>query len=123
MSDQGEKIVFLAREILEAGAQPASFNRRTTRVTMSFKTLCLTTFLAAAGGGLVTNFTHENARPLNRYEKTEIQALVFYAAKVKGLDEAVLRRDLEEKMGVSSLDELMAGEFPEVRRFLQERAL
>ncbi|MDE2030565.1 MAG: hypothetical protein KGI97_08410, partial [Alphaproteobacteria bacterium] len=81
-SDQGEKIVFLARELLNAGMQedPAPKAQK-THITMSFKTLCLTTILAAAGGcGVATMAARANERPLNRYEKTEIDALLFYAA-------------------------------------------
>ncbi|MDR3450580.1 MAG: hypothetical protein P4M15_12710 [Alphaproteobacteria bacterium] len=122
MDDQGEKIVFLAREILKAGAPALPADRKAVQITMTFKTLCFTTLLAAAGGFGVTSYMQADERPLNRYEKTEIDALLFYAAKVKGVDEENLRRTMEQEIGIARTDQMTAADFPAARKFLQEHA-
>ena len=121
MEDQGEKIVFLAREILNAQKTEEPV-KSTTNVTMTFKTLCLTTLLAASSGGLVAAGVQAQTRPLTRYEKVELQALTFYAAKLKGLNEELLRQEVEQAVGVASLDELTAHDFPTARLYLQRKA-
>jgi len=121
MDDQGEKIVFLARALLN-GTPENFLDKKALNVTMTFKALCLTTILAAAGGGAVTAWAHENERPLNRYERFEVQALVFYASKLKGMSEDSLRRDVEKKIGVTRFDEMTAGEFSAAVQYLQEKA-
>jgi len=122
MDDQGEKIVFLAREMLGAGVPDIEAKKKTANVSMTFRTLCFTTLLAAAGGGAVTAYMHEAERPLNRYEKIEIQALVFYTAKLKGIDEDNLRREVEQQVGIDRIDDMTAAEFPAARKYLQEKA-
>ena len=122
MSDQGEKIVFLAREILNAEMQDVTAIQKKTHITMSFKTLCLTTLLAASGGGIVANLTHANDKPLTRYERVEIDALIFYAVKTKGMNEDNLRRAVSEKVGVTRIDDITSATFPIAQRFLQEQA-
>ncbi len=111
MDDKGEKIVFLAPE-----KKPA------TTITMTFKALCFTSLLAASGSAIVTNALHDNVRPLNRYEKTEIKALIFYTTKTKGIDEATLQQAIATKWGTQNLDDLTNADFPAIRRFLQEKA-
>ena len=123
MSDQGEKIVFLARELLNAGFADQAAQARKLDVTLSFKALCLTTLLAAAGGGFVTAWTHAGAHPLTRYEKTEIDALIFYAVKMNGVNEDELRRAVAQKTGVARVEDLTSDEFAAARRFLQEQTV
>ena len=122
MGDHGEKIVFLARELLKAGVPEVPPARKSFNVTMTFKTLCFATTLAAAGGGLVSALACEKNQPIGHYEKTEMRALVYYVVKFKGLDESVLRREIEQKSGVDDLDDVTVGAFPAVRRYLQEQA-
>jgi hypothetical protein len=123
MDDKGEKIIFLARELLESGMEfPPAPAKKTTTITMTFKALCFTSLLAAGGSALVTNALREDVRPLNRYEKTEIKALIFYTTKTKGIDETALRQDIAAKWGTQNIDELTSADFPALRRFLQEKA-
>jgi hypothetical protein len=122
MDDSGEKIVFLAREILNAGIPESAAKKKQTHITTSFKTLCFTTFLAASGGGLVTGYLHNDTRPLNRYERTEIQALLFYTSKLKGVEQETLRHEIEKQIGIADINDLTANEFPAAQRYLQERA-
>ncbi|MDE1901415.1 MAG: hypothetical protein KGI37_07220 [Alphaproteobacteria bacterium] len=122
MNDQGEKIVFLAREILNAGIDENHAAVKKTRVTMSFTTLCLTTFLAASGGAVVGHMVQNSHRPLNRYEKTEIDALVFYTARLKGISEDILRQDVAGQVGAPNYDDIDASEFAAARTYLQKKA-
>jgi len=123
MEDTGEKIIFLAREILESNLPvEAPVTKKTINVTMSFRTLCFTTLLAASGGYVVSTVVHEQVRPLNRYEQVELKALVFYTARLQGISEDILRREVEKKVGVDHFDNMTAKEFSTARRFLQEKA-
>lgn len=121
MDDRGEKIVFLARELLDAGVPQPEIKKKTISVTMTLKTLCFTTLLAAAGGTVSSTVVYEQSRPLNRYEKIELQALVFYIAKLKGIQEEIVKQEVERQSGVISLDDISAGELPSVRVLLQEK--
>ena len=120
MSDQGQKIVFLAQELLKTGVPDHADYKKPPSITMTFKTLCLTAL--AADGSLVTSLMHEEDRRLNRYEKMEIDALLFYVSKMKGIDEENLRHDVEKQTGIISLDDLTANQFPAIRLYLQEKA-
>ncbi len=121
MNDRGEKIINLAREMLRSDMvfeQPAP----PPKVTISFKILCLVTVLTAVASSAVTEWSAENHRPLNHYEKTELNALIFYTARVKGIGEDILRREVIEKTGITDLDDMTAHEFLIARRLLQEKA-
>lgn len=122
MEDRGENIVFLARQILESDIKEPLPQKKTISVTMSFRTLCFTTLLAAASGNLMATLVHERVRPLNRYEKVELQALVYYAAKMNGMDEQLLRLEVGKRVGVKRFEDISAKEFPIARRFLQDKA-
>lgn len=122
MDDQGEKIVFLAREILNAGLAEHPSGKRRTDITMSFMTLCLTAVLAAGGGAAAMHAVHANERPLNKYERTEIDALLFYASKLKGIGEDELRNEVAAKVGLARIDDLTADDFAKARKLLQEKA-
>ena len=123
MDDHGENIVFLARALLNTNAaEKLSSGEKKLGITLSFKALCLTTLLAAAGGALVTDWVREDDRPLNRYERFEVQALVFYAAKLKAVDEDVVRHDVAAKIGLAHFEDMTAGDFPAALRYLQKKA-
>ncbi|MDD3370905.1 MAG: hypothetical protein PHE27_03660, partial [Alphaproteobacteria bacterium] len=96
MEDTGEKIVFLARELLEARVPEIPVAKKTTTITMTFKTLCFTTLLAAAGGTVISTYVQEHSRPLNRYDKIELQALIFYTSRIKNISEEILRQEVEK---------------------------
>lgn len=116
MNDRGEKIVALAREMLRTDV-PEIAARPTPGV--SFKVLFLTTALAAAAGGAVTSTAYELKRPLNRYEKVELDALVFYAARLKGVSEDSLRHDVETHFSVESFNDLTAYDYRLARDYLR----
>ena len=121
MRDQGEIIVNLAQELLEAG--PIALPEPASRTpSISFKMFCLATALTALGSCLLTEWAHDNLCPLNRYEKTELNALIFYAARLKGIDENHLRGDIQQPFNVASFDDITQREFIVARRYLQEKA-
>jgi hypothetical protein len=121
MEDRGDKIISLAREMLRNNVEvpPAA----PPGPSISFKVLCMASCLAAFGGGFVTAVNNEQHRPLNRYEKTELEALIFYIARTKGTDEDTLRKGVEAKLGIASFDDMNEDGFRTARRYLQERAL
>jgi len=120
MNDRGEKIVALAYELLQSS--PGASIDPTPKKAVSLTMLYLTAVLAGVGGAALTEFTHENLRPLNRYEKTELNALIYYAAHIKGIDEASLRAEIEQKFHLASFDDITQHEFTLTRRYLQEKA-
>lgn len=122
MDDKGEKIVYLAREILEAQPLTPPVAKKKMSITMSLKTLCFTTVIAAASGNVLSTYVYEQNRPLNRYEKFELNALVYYAARIKNISEELLRQEIEDQLGLERIDDISAAEFPTVRRYLQEKA-
>ncbi len=122
MEDKGEKIIFLARQILESDDRESLPKKKTIKVTMTFRTLCFTTLLAAASGNLIATIVHERVRPLNKYERVELQALVFYASRIHGMDEDLLRLEVEKKVGVKNFDDITAKELSLARRYLQDKA-
>ena len=120
MDDRGEKIVMLAREMLRGDM--AASSRFTDKPGLSLRLLCLSTLLGALGGGGVTEWIEQAQRPIGRFERTELDALVFYAARTKGLNEDDLRRDVQGRLAVDSFSELNQHEFKLARRYLQDRA-
>lgn len=121
MMDQGEKIVTMARELLRSDTfvEPES---SFTKISLSFKALCLATILAAIGGSGITLLASETWRPLNRYERTELNALFYYAALKKGLNEKALRREVQAEFGFHNLDDMTRYDYLITRRHLQELA-
>ncbi|MDX2028961.1 MAG: hypothetical protein SFW62_10080 [Alphaproteobacteria bacterium] len=121
MHDQGDKIVTLAREMLrsEPFMEPES---SLSRISLSFKVLCFATMLAAFGSSGVTLLASEAWRPLNRYERTELQALFYYAALKKGIHEKTLRSDVRDKFGFHDLDDMTPYDYSITRRYLQDIA-
>jgi hypothetical protein len=126
MQDRGETIVMLARNllsmenpILDSLAMPPEPAQNPSRISVSFKTLCMATILTAFGSLAVTEWIHETRRPMNRVEKTELDALIYYAAHTKGMNEKNLRREIASKIDVNSFDDMTEGDFIIARRYLQ----
>jgi hypothetical protein len=116
MEDQGEKIVNLASEMLRANPETLVLS---DRFSISFKMLCLATLLAAAGGGFVTARVNEAMRPLTHYERVELDALIFYAARIKGINEEILRQEIVARTGVNNFDDLTEYDFQAAKTYLQ----
>jgi hypothetical protein len=124
MDDRGEKIVLLAREILRTDEiHLPSDNRAGFAPASVFKAMCLATILTALASSAITYWSCDRARPLNRDERVEIEALIYYAAQQKKLDETQLRRELEQNLNLAVYDDMTAHDLPRARHYLQERAL
>ncbi len=121
MDDRGEKIVFLARAMLEAEPPAGTVEKKPVYLTVTFKVLCLLATLAMGGGALAAGFSYKPAQPLDRYQKLEVRALLFYVAQHKGLDEEALREEVEQTARVDDLDDLTRDSLPVVQRYLQEK--
>jgi hypothetical protein len=118
MDDGSEKIVNLAREMLrsELVVEPPELAVKTP---ISSKILCLATMLAALGSSAVTDLIDEVRRPLTRYERVELDALVFYAARLKGVDKESLRREVENRIGVNDFADLTGHDYRIAKTYLQ----
>ena len=119
MHDRGDKIVTLAREILRTDGAHHLSEETKSRITFSFKMLCMVTVLTAVSSSALTGWVVETRRPLNHYEKTELDALVFYAARQKNLKEDELRQEVLEKLNLPSFDNMTAQDFITARALLQ----
>src|SRR5580698_5291572 len=119
MNDRGEKIVNLAREMLRAEQLPEM--REPMQTSIPFKVLCITAILAALGGSTVTELINETRRPITRYEKVELDALVFYAARVKGLNEDNLRQDIENRAGIDNFGDFTERDYRLAKTYLQTK--
>ncbi len=116
MEDRGEKIVTLARAILH---NPANA-REKEHGKYSLKTLLLVTILSAAGAAAVSVYAAEYFRPLNHYERTELLALIHYAAQVHHIDRTALQTDFFKNFGISSFDEMTRAQMDAARSYLQK---
>jgi len=121
MDDRGDKIINLAREMLRADVVMEAVEP-SPKTTVSFKVLCLATMLTALGSSAVTEWASEARRPINRYEKTELKALVFYAARLNGVTEDMVWQGVEDRLGIVSFDDLTEQDFTIARRYLQDKA-
>lgn len=120
MNDRGEKIINLAREMLQSDMDTLPAVRE--KNGLSFKIMCLATVLTAVSSSAVTYWSTEHNRSINKYEKTEINALFFYTARKKNIDEAMLRHEVENKFGITDVDDMSVSEFQIARRYLQDKA-
>lgn len=125
MQDRGDTVIHLARKILNEGVEDhrsiaLRYSLQTTPLT--WRTLCLSTCLAAMGASAATAWHYEQIRPANKYERTEINALIFYAARLNGIDEASLRHEMQAARGISSFDDMTAKDFIAIRDELRARA-
>ena len=111
--ERSDKIVNLARAMIQHNAPQAA-------PRYSLKTIAFAAMLSATLAGGAAVLAVEQYRPLNRYEKIEIRALIHYAAKLNTLDGQIIEDDLYRQFGVQSLDDLSMRDMHDVRRFLQK---
>lgn len=123
MNDRGEKIVSLAREILSEQqngvARPPFCGRPTgNEKNSALKAAAVAAFLTAIGTSAAVYFLDEMRRPINRYERVELDALVFYAAREARTDEAVLREKIRDILSLPSLQNMTTTDYVRVRKYL-----
>ena len=121
LENNEEKIVSLATELLKNNAYKRQFEfpKNRNNLSINISTVLIATLMAAASGyhaGAYGCYTH---RPLNRYERVELQALIFYASKVKNLQESMIKHEVEVFIG-TPLSEMSVKDFPAARSFLQD---
>ncbi len=126
MSDRGEKIIHLAQELLRDGRlekTPAALlpSRKNEEKNIALKAACLAALVSACGASVATHVLHETRRAINRYERTEIDALVFYAARQEGSGEQSLRTEIELALALPSLRDISVGDYLRVRNYLWNR--
>ena len=121
MTDRGDKIIHLAHELLRSDMKiPASPQQG--GMDLSFKILCLSTCLAAFGGSAVTAWSMASLRPIDNYERVELDALIYYTVKLNGGSEDDLRNEIERKLDVHNLSNLNHAEFQAAQNMLRSRA-
>ena len=122
LQNNEEKIVSLATELLKNNTyrnQSKFPKRRFENLSLNLTTILMTTLLATAVGYHAGSHGRYSYRLLNRYEKVEMQALIFYASKVRNLNEVAIRHEVERFVG-APINEMNAKDFPLARSFLQD---
>jgi hypothetical protein len=119
MTDRGEKIISLAEEMLAAREEkPAFFEKTLSRSIPPLRAACFALLLGAAASGAAVHLYDEEHRPANRYERFEIEALIFYATREKALPPDSLRRRLQAYLSLPGLDAMTRADYESARDFL-----
>ena len=125
MSDQGEKIIHLAREVLRNGHLSDTFEgmhaMRAESKRLSVKAAALAALLAALGGAGIMHVIDDNYRPANRYERVEIDALLLLAAKQNAMPEETLINETLSSLSLHSMQDLSVQEYIRIREYLRDR--
>lgn len=61
------------------------------------------------------------SRPANKYEKVEIEALIFYAVQKTGMALEALRREILDKLSVVAFDGMTLADYQRTRDYLWAR--
>ncbi len=122
MDDRGEKIVNLAREMLRSDFSFSQTKQSDGNgLTSSLKAACVAALLAAFGSMGVSHMIHEARRPLNRYERVELDALIFYAGQMNAYSEDDLRTEMLEWLARSNMNEMTYTDYGKARTYLQKK--
>ncbi|HAX91115.1 MAG TPA: hypothetical protein DCY07_02770 [Rhodospirillaceae bacterium] len=129
MGQRSEKIIHLSKEIFEDnGARRSASILRQEKETAtrpqeeSLRSLCLAAVAKATGRTAIFPApTHQESHPLTRYQKVEIDALIFYAAQVEELTETRVREEIKSFLAIASLEELTATNYRRIRDYLWQR--
>ncbi len=123
MSDHQAKIVSLAGEILRERnlCAQTKTSEKSRQKSYALKAACLSALLSASGAALGMHFYHEMQRPINHYERFEIEALLFYTAKRERQSLNALRKTTQKDLALPSLDDLSALDHRRIRDYLWTR--
>lgn len=122
MNERGDKIICLAQELLrgerslDAPAFPPPSPEEEKKAAR--KAALVAAMLAAVGMSLSAQATHEANRPATRYERVEIDALLFYTARESGLKETNLRTEIEDWIAQHSLEDMTVRDYKRIRHYL-----
>ncbi len=122
MDDRSEKIIMLAQELLRANASVETGPPANASVRHPFLVFLFVALLAAIGGSTATQWIDATRRPIDRSQRTTIEALLLYAAKVNGLNETALREEVASRLHLTSLDDMTVSEYRSAQRYLQDKA-
>ena len=124
MSKQGDKILSLTQMILQ-NSKILVTRTASTHMTPqansnsgTIKALCLAALVAATGNKALTRIPSEMNRPVNRYERTEIKALVFYAAQKLGDSETDITLRMMNDLGYVHTDDLTTADYRKIREYM-----
>lgn len=119
MNDRGEKIISLAREMLRNEFPVNTPEGSGTKKThVSFKALYLTVFLTAFTSGALIHTMDEYQRPVNRQERIELDALLFYTARITSIDEEAVRRELMDRFSLPALRNMSVYDYRRAKAYL-----
>lgn len=123
MSDRNETIIKLAQEILGAERNTASLSPQgiaalASQKMIPVKTACLTAIAAALGATSLACFIQEATRPASRYEKVEIEALLFYTAQEKQVPQDLLKSEMKERQIFKDVECMSAYDYRKARDYL-----
>lgn len=123
MSDTGDKILSLTRQILQNSTitlpQTAPTSQTNTNDVMNnVKAVCLAALVAATGTAVVSHLAYDLNRPVNRYEETEIKALVFYASQRLGDSETAITLRLMDDLGLVHTDNMTTADYRRIREYM-----
>lgn len=126
MGDHQEKIVALASELLRERnlcAVPRIPSAKQTAKEKSFalKAACMAALISASGAFLGTSFYHEMSRPINRYERVEIEALLFYTSRETRINQKEIKKQMQKALDLPSLQDLSAMDHRRIRDYLWTR--
>lgn len=125
MSDQGDKIIHLAREMLRSRPQTihdsAAARQEHNANYLAIKAAAIAALVASFGSVSLTHMIEESRRPMNHYERVEIEALVFYATKQGVVNEKTLQQEITTLLSVPSLKDMTVFDYRRVRDYLRDR--
>ena len=123
MSEQADKIIRLAREMLRDNNDNVTFRddgKAVKRLT-GIKVAAFTALLAAFGSASLTHMIDEMRRPINRYERVEIEALIFYAAREQARSIHDIQNEIEQDLALSSINGISAADYRRIRDYLRKK--
>lgn len=122
MRDTGDKIVHLAREILDNERTPdtQNFTGYNPRL-ITMRTACIAAMASAFGATGLTCIVSELHRPVSRYEQFEIDALVFYLAREKNVSQEQMRADIMNNLELKSIHNVNVYDYRRIRNYLWTR--
>ncbi|MFA6279727.1 MAG: hypothetical protein WC612_02910 [Bdellovibrionales bacterium] len=126
MSDDSDNIIYLAHEMLRQTAtqETASYKEvenETSARKKTMKAVCVAAVTAAIGSAALTSYIGESHNPITRYERVELDALVFYAARQEKINERILRQELQDVFELPSLQDLSKKDYRRIRNYLWRR--
>lgn len=125
MTDRGETIINLARELLSADCTVVAPAQQTPSPTPKKYGIMVgaafTMMLSAIGGATLTAWSQEQQRLINHYEKTQIEALLYYAAKTRKLNQDSLRQDVLKQYHIEKISDMTVADFARARLYLHNK--